>query len=55
MDKMLSMSQKEFKTVDCLPIKKRYNQCVNFIAFNYFDKQCPHYMNEVFTKAPEST
>ena len=35
-------------------MKERYNQCVNSIAFKYFDHQCPHYLNEVFMKAPES-
>ena len=30
------------------------NQCINSIAFKYFDNQCPHYLNEVFMKVPES-
>ena len=36
------------------PLKKD-NQCLNSIAFKYFDNQCPHYLNEVFIKAPESS
>ena len=36
-------------------VKERHNQCVNSIAFKYFDNQCPHYLNEVFMKAPESS
>ena len=52
---MSHISQKEFETINWLPIKERYNQCVNSIAFKYFDNQCPHYLNEVFMKAPESS
>ena len=52
---MSHISQKEFVTINWLPIKERYNQCVNSIFFKYFDNQCPHYLNEVFMKAPESS
>ena len=50
---MSHISQKEFETINWLPIKERYNQCVNSIAFKYFDNQCPHYLNEIFMKALE--
>ena len=53
LDKMSHISQKEFVTINWLPIKERYNQCVNSIVFKYFDNQCPHYLNEVFMKARE--
>ena len=36
-----------------MPIKERYNQCANSVAFKYFDNQCPHYLNEDFIKALE--
>ena len=36
-----------------VPIKERYNQCVNSIAFKNLDNQCFHYLNEVFMKALE--
>ena len=52
---MSNISQKEFETFNWLPIKERYNQCVNSVAFKYFDNQCPHYLNEVFMKASESS
>ena len=52
---MSHISQKEFETINWLPIKERYSQCVNSIAIKYFDNQCPHYLNEVFMKAPESS
>ena len=55
LDKMSHISQKEFETISWLPIKERYNQCVNSIAFKYFDDQCPHYLNEIFMKAPKSS
>ena len=55
LDKMSHISQKEFETINWLPVKERYNQCVNSSAFKYFDNQCPHYLNEVFMKAPESS
>ena len=54
LDKMSHISHKEFETINWLPIKELYNQCINSIAFKYFDNQCPHYLNEVFVKAPES-
>ena len=50
---MSYMSQKEFETINWLPIKERYNQCVNSTVFKYFDNQWPHYLNEVFMKTPE--
>ena len=45
LDKMSHISQKEFETINWLPIKERHNQCVNSIVFKYFDNQCPHYLN----------
>ena len=53
LNKKSHISQKEFETVNWLPIKERYNQCANSVAFKYFDNQCTHYLNEVFMKAPE--
>ena len=46
---MSHISQKEFETLNWLPIKERYTQYVNSIAFKYFDNQY------VFMKAPESS
>ena len=51
---MSHISQKEFETINLLPITERYNQCVISIALKYFDNQCPDYLNEVFIKAPKS-
>ena len=32
LDKMSHISQKEFETINWLPIKEKYNQCINSIA-----------------------
>ena len=53
-NKISHISQKDYEKINWLPIKERYNQCVNIIAFKCFDNQYPHYLNEVFMKAPES-
>ena len=53
--KMSHISQREFETINWLAVKERYNQCVNSIALKYSDNQCPHYSNEIFMKAPESS
>ena len=52
---MSHISRREFEAINWLPTKERYNQCINSIAFKYFDNQCPHYLNEVFMKEPESS
>ena len=52
---MSHILQKEFQVINWLTIKERHNQCVNSISFKYFDNQCPHYLNEVFMKAPEAS
>ena len=55
LDKISHISQKEFEANNWLSIKQRYNQCVNSIAYKYFDNQCTRYLNEVFMKAPGSS
>ena len=55
LDKMSHISQKQFEIIIWLPIKERYSQCINSIALKYVDNQCPHYLNKVFMKAPESS
>ena len=52
---MSHKSQKEFETINWLFIKERYNQRINSITFKYFDNQCPHHLNEVSIRAPESS
>ena len=51
---MVHVSQKEFETLNWLPVAERFNQCNNSIAFNSFNNQCHNYLNEVFQTAPEN-
>ena len=51
---MAHLTQKEFETINWLPIKERFNHCLNSVVFKYFDEQCPHYLNQVFAKVSES-
>ena len=53
LDKMSHISKRIWN--NRLPIKERYNQFVNSIAFKDFNNQCPHFLNAVFVKAPESS
>ena len=46
--KMTHISKNEFETLNWLPVKDRFNQSINSIAFKYFTKQCLSYLNEVF-------
>ena len=55
LDIMAHISQKEFETRNWLPIKERLNQCINSVyKIPYSHKQCHHYLDQVFLKAPES-
>ena len=51
LDKMTHISKKEFETLNWLPVKDRFSQSINSIAFKYFTKQCPSYVTEVFELA----
>ena len=55
LNKMYHISQKGFEIINWLRNKERYNQCVNSVAFKYYDNQYPYYLNEVFIKTPESS
>ena len=46
LDKLSHISQKEFEIINWLHIKERYHQCVNSIAFKYFDNQCKERYNQ---------
>ena len=49
------MSHEEFECLNCLLVTSRFKKCANLVAFRYFNKQCPNYLNEVFDAATEST
>ena len=55
LDEVTHISKKQSETINWLPIKERYNQCVISIVFKYFDDQYPDYINEVFNTAPKSS
>lgn len=55
LSKKIPIYKKGLEKINGLRIKERWNQCVNSIVFKYFEKQCAHDLNEVFTNAPESS
>ena len=53
-DKMTHISDKEFETLNWLPVTERFNQGINSIVFKYVNNQCTNYLNEVFQTAQEN-
>ena len=52
---MRRISHKEFKTLNCLPVTERFNQCINSIVFKHLNDQCPNNdLDEVFQTAPDN-
>ena len=51
---MSTISHKEFKDLNWLPVFNRLKQCVVSIVFKFINGNCPHYLNEVFEFAPEA-
>ena len=45
-----SSYDKEFETLNWLPVTEKSNQCINSIVNN----QCPNYLNKVFQTPPEN-
>ena len=68
LDKLKSLSQEEFKSLNWLPVTYRFKQCVNSIVLSIsiilykkknlkkkkFNEECPNYLNNVFDVAPEN-
>ena len=48
LDKWKHISHEEFERLNWLPATYRFKQWVSKIVFNYFNKQCPNYLNGVF-------
>ena len=48
LDKMSTISHKEFKDLNWLPVINRFEQCVISIVFKFINGNCPYYLNEVF-------
>ena len=53
LDKISTISHKEFKDLNWLPVITRFEQCVISIVFKFINGNCPYYLNEVFEFAPE--
>ena len=53
LDKMSTISHKEFKDLNWLPVINKFEQCVISIVFRFISGNCPYYLNEVFKLAPE--
>ena len=48
LDKMSTISHKEFKDLNWLQVINRFEQCVISIVFKFINGNCPYYLNEVF-------
>ena len=48
LEKMSTISHKEFKDLNWLPVFNRFEQCVVSIVFKFINDNCLHYLNEVF-------
>ena len=49
LDQLKHISHEEFERLNWLPVTYRFKQCVNAIAFKYFNEQYPNYLNKVFS------
>ena len=48
LDKMVRISQNEFKKLNWFPISDRINQCILSTTFKFVNDIGPNYLNEVF-------
>ena len=53
LDKMHQISEKDFKTINWLPVDQRVKQSLNATALRCVNKACPYYMKEVFEYASQ--
>ena len=44
LDKMSTISHKEFKDLNWLPVINRFEQCVISIVFKFINGNCPYYL-----------
>ena len=47
LDKMHSISDEVFKSINWLPASKRFDQCINIITYNFINNTYPYYLNEI--------
>ena len=48
LDKVSTISHKEFKDLNWLPVFNRFKQCVISVVFKFIKGNSPFYLNEVF-------
>ena len=53
LDKISTISHKEFKDLNWLPVITRFEQCVISIVFKFVSGSSLYFLNEVFKIAPE--
>ena len=53
LDKRYHISNKEFESINWLPVNKRVHQCINVIKFKFVNNAGPHYLNEVYEYVPQ--
>ena len=53
LDKMCTISHKELKNLNWLPVISRLYQCVISIVFKFMDGNCPCYLSEFFDFVPK--
>ena len=53
LDKRYHISNKEFESINWLPVNKRVHQCINAITFIFANNACPLYLNEVYEYDPQ--
>ena len=49
---MHHISEEAFKLKNWLPTSKSVDQCINTVAYNFFNNTCPYYLNEIFEFYP---
>ena len=54
LDKMTHIDDKEFETLNWLPMTERFIQCIISIVFKYVNDKYSYYINEVFQTGPEN-
>ena len=53
LDKMSTISHKEFKDLNWLLVNNRFEHCVISIVFKFISGNCPYYLNEVLNLHPK--
>ena len=52
LDKIQHISLADFRSINWMSTKERVHQCINAITFNFLNKSCTFYLNEIFEFAP---